>query len=720
MSSVEVELPIMGNSLLAHPHSYGHGNINFSQTYIPDGVSPLSPSSVYSQPPSRPRRSHGSLSFLSSGMSRPESNEQLYVPSRRGLEKVSVTVSPFRSVRQMKEPFQLKLPRSPSFENNLMSSSLPNREVKEKKSQPRGLQSPIGLRPLRTCRSDQNLVAGALETFGLLPSPTLSESRLTSELNTTRRDFTFQKDKPLPVPKRSCHMTTQRCKVCLVDSCQVTDCEAAPPADAASGTFYQSEIPEEAPKQMLAPSFSSQEVRNPTSTPQMQQLTEIKSPATSSAKNHKRSRTTTVSSAASWVPENLTYCEDWLQRVPLETPERQDGRGREINRRKFQIVQQTDDPFPISRPSHRTRKPADLSIDTEAANNPVMLAVASKTKPKLVDISRPSSSGTTFSVPIHPPPSWRRPSTPEQRSMNEISAFSPDTPQDIPDSGYVTQQSNRSSDESHEFRDDDYVDTAFDIAPTTASSEPHCDISFVTSIFSDQKPKHRYYMSSYNRHKPSTGHKKDETPRTPPAVSPKTVDQETLVKYWDYEWTLDQLEDSVKEFPKYALRLTSPVIILIRQNHENTIVRPFKKIFVNAQDNMIDYLCAALIARNYLVSTASTHHRLNNPLTPPSQSIAKFHNHGNNTNSNLSKLDSVPEKARATLGIALPINPGNNNKLNLNIPNQSMGARSAELQKGLDRIVDKLLFTICGRHDETLKASVTVLMQVLESKESKA
>uniref|UniRef100_A0A093VBJ9 Unconventional myosin heavy chain 6 n=1 Tax=Talaromyces marneffei PM1 TaxID=1077442 RepID=A0A093VBJ9_TALMA len=708
MPSVEVELPIMGHSMLTHPHCYGHGAVHFTQTYNPDGVSPLSPSSVYSQPPSRPKHSHGSLSFLSSGMSRSESSEQLPAPSRRTLEKFPVTVSPFRSVRQMKEPFQLKLPHSPSFENNLVvSSSFSTRELKENKSQPRSLRSPIGLPPLRTCRSDQNLVAGALETFGLLPSPTLSEPRLTSKLNTARRDFLVQKEKPLPVPKCLCYLPTQKCEFCLAK----VEREVISPVDTITATFCQAEIPEEVPTQTLAPSFSSQEMRNPTSTPQLQQLNEIKSPPISSTKNHKRSRTTTVSSAASWVPENLTYCEDWLQKVPLETPEREDGRGREVNRRKFQIVQQTDDPFPISRPTHQTRKPAGLSIDTDVANNPVMLAVASKTKPKLVDISRSSSSGTTFSIPMHPPPSWRRPSTPEQRSINEISAFSPDTPQDIPDSGYVTQQSNRSSDESHEFRDDEY-DAAFEIAAIESSSEPPCNLSFMTSIFTDQKPKHRYYMSSYNRHKPSSSHKKDEPPRTPPAMSPKTVDQETLVKFWDYEWTLDQLEDSIKAYSKYALRLTSPVIILIRQNHENTIIRPFKKIFPTAQDNLIDSLCAALIARNYLVSMASTHHhRLNN--TSPSHTISQF----NTTSSNLSKLDSVPEKARATLGLAFPTNPC---KLNLNIPNQTMGARSLEIQKGLDRIVDKLLFSICGRHDETLKASVTVLMQVLELKESKA
>lgn len=365
----------MGHSLLTHPHSYGHGTMHFHQTCISDSASTLSPSSVYSQPASRPRRSQGSLSFFSSGMSRSESNEQLAVPSRRALEKVSITVSPFRSVRQMKEPFQLKLPHSPSFENHLvMSNSLSNREAKQDKLQGRSLQSPIGLPPLRTCKSDQNLVAGALETFGLLPSPTLSESRLTSKLNTARRDLNF-KEKPLPVPKCLCYMADQKCEFCQAKA----DREATPPVDTMAGSFCQTEIPEEVPTQTLAPSFSSQELRNPTSTPQMQQLNEIISPPTSSAKNHKRSRTTTVSSAASWVPENLTYCEDWLHRVPLETPDHQDGRGPEFNRRKFQIVQQNDDPFPISRPSHQTRKPADLSIDTDAANNPVVCDKPSST-----------------------------------------------------------------------------------------------------------------------------------------------------------------------------------------------------------------------------------------------------------------------------------------------------------------------------------------------------
>jgi hypothetical protein len=325
-----------------------------------------------------------------------------------------------------------------------------------------------------------------------------------------------------------------------------------------------------------------------------------------------------------------------------------------------------------------------------------MLAVASKMRPKLVDISRPSSSGTTFSVPIHPPPSWRRPSTPERRSINEISAFSPDTPQDVPDSGYVTQQSNRSSEESHEFNDDDYVD-ALDFG---ASSDTTGNLSLAVDLFSEKLSVRNGYVSCYKRHYAPSYSRKDP-PHTPPAVSPRTVEQESLAKWWDYEWTLDQLEESIKKFPKQTLRLTSPVIILIRQNHEKALLRPFRKIFSGIPDNLIDYLCAALIAKNYLVSMAATHHKPNYSMTPPLTQIP---------NNNLSKLDSVPEKARATLGITLPTS----NKFQ--VADRLMGTRSLDLQKGLDRIVDKLLYTICGRHDDTLKASVAVLMQVLEAK----
>lgn len=363
----------MGHTMLAHPHDYGHLATNFGHSYVPEGSTPLSPSSIYSQPASRATRPQVSLSFVSSSMRSSGSTDQLSAPPRRAMDKVSLTVSPFRSVRQMKEPFQLKLPHSPSFENGPnVPHSVSARDYKAEKPQPRSLQSPIGLRPLRSCRSDQNLVVGALETFGLLPSPTLSESRLTSKPHSTRREILFAKDKPLPLPKCSCRITNETCDMCKLETDQSIQKDAVSAFDIEPESLQSAESPKGVSTTPAMSSLPSQEMRNPTSTPQMQQLNEIKSPPTSSAKIHKRSRTTTVSSAASWVPENLTYCEDWLQKVPLETPERQDGRARETNRRKFQIVQQTDEYFPPCRENQHSRKPVDLSIDTAAANSSVV------------------------------------------------------------------------------------------------------------------------------------------------------------------------------------------------------------------------------------------------------------------------------------------------------------------------------------------------------------
>jgi hypothetical protein len=57
-----------------------------------------------------------------------------------------------------------------------------------------------------------------------------------------------------------------------------------------------------------------------------------------------RPRATTVSSEASWIPSNFSYCETWLQGVPLD-PLDKDDNPKEFNRRKFQIIEQ-DPPMP--------------------------------------------------------------------------------------------------------------------------------------------------------------------------------------------------------------------------------------------------------------------------------------------------------------------------------------------------------------------------------------
>jgi hypothetical protein len=44
-----------------------------------------------------------------------------------------------------------------------------------------------------------------------------------------------------------------------------------------------------------------------------------------------------------------------------------------------------------------------------------------------------------------------------------------------------------------------------------------------------------------------------------------------------------------------------------------------------------------------------------------------------------------------------------------------LGSRSADMRQDVERIIDNLLFAICGRSDNTLKSAIEVLAQVLET-----
>jgi hypothetical protein len=90
-----------------------------------------------------------------------------------------------------------------------------------------------------------------------------------------------------------------------------------------------------------------------TKKPNKQEPTPVTSPASlhsakasmpTTSPRPQRPRATTVSSEASWIPSNFSYCETWLQGVPLD-PLDKDDNPKEFNRRKFQIIEQ-DPPMP--------------------------------------------------------------------------------------------------------------------------------------------------------------------------------------------------------------------------------------------------------------------------------------------------------------------------------------------------------------------------------------
>lgn len=297
-------------------------------------------------------------------------------------------------------------------------------------------------------------------------------------------------------------------------------------------------------------------------------------------------------------------------------------------------------------------------------------AVASKTKPKLVDISPKHSP--EISVSSTGPSPKPVPCTPDQRQQ-EVSAFSPDTPSERVDSGYGTRHSYDSLVENG--KDDyEYKETG-----STDSDSVGSTVICPTPSLS--------HGSAYVP--PETLVKPAATPFYKPRSSSTAVtnmsESEQLEKWWDHEWTLDQLEHSVKDFPRNMLRLTSPVIMFLRQNNEKALIRPFRNIFPAVTEKLLDCLCAALIAYNYITSISS------------SRRSTSFH------------LGIVPEKASATLGIqVLHGSPAH-------FKERVLGSRSVELRKHLNMIVDYLLFAICGRPDETLKSAVLVVAQILEA-----
>ncbi|KAJ5357599.1 hypothetical protein N7541_004757 [Penicillium brevicompactum] len=398
-----------------------------------------------------------------------------------------------------------------------------------------------------------------------------------------------------------------------------------------------------------------------------------------------RSRTATVSSEASWVPSNFSYCERWLQCVPTDGVNEESSPMKEFNnRRKFQIVE-NDPPMPK----------LDIIPGAKALEEPVRFVVASKTKPKLVDIARQSP----VSVALPPPPSLLPqtvPTTPDQR-QEEVSAFSPDTPLDMSDSGYGTRDSRYSFDSYDDGKPDD--DDAYTDPGSLTSSDS------VGSTVVCERPESAQGERELQQLEIRSGSvsPKAASPAPPPSPgrsSNKSEKQDEKPQLWpqdwnldDHEWTLDELDHSVKDFPRNMLRLTSPVILFLRKSDEEPFIKPFRTIFPDVSENLLDCLCAALLARNYLLSLSAKHRN------KPSVSTRNDY-----------IADSVPTKAYSTLGIQIPSASTTKPK------DRVFAARSVELRPHLERIVDNLLFAICGRSDPTLKAAVEVLAQVLETK----
>ncbi|PKX91674.1 uncharacterized protein P174DRAFT_514115 [Aspergillus novofumigatus IBT 16806] len=578
--------------------------------------------------PRRRKQMTSSLSFMPPTFPRPEQlPEHTTLQSRRPAERGPICISPFRSVRKMKEPFQLRLPGSPSLEN-ITAAARESKAARPIESRPSTSSTYFSPKP------DSEMEAGErrMKHCGCIPDFNSCDA-----CDGARGKVSKAEERATQEPT-NVHAAYSN----LVKRCESDEGRFTPASTDSERTLSPSEFSDIEPPELGR--------------------------ASSCAVTAQRSRTGTVSSkGSSWMPSNLSYFERWLQGVP-GTLDVKDERSKELNRRKCQIVQNS--------PPRLERK-----RELEATDEAVILDLTSCsiTKPKLVDISRQSSPAMSHTLPNttqHPVPS-----TPDMRQQ-EISAFSPDTPLEMSDSGYVTHNSCYSPDEFQDDKESHYTDS-ISTHSETASETIVCE-----KLVLKEGP-------SFSPPKPKPGTRADSPPKsqTSPARSSNMSEKEER-RWWDHEWTIEQLEQSVKDFPRNMLKLTSPVIMFLRQNNEKALIRPFRKIFPDVAENLLDCLCAVLIARNYVASLASTHR---------GTSSLSYR-------STLSRLDSVPEKPSSTPATQFtPTSPSR-------IRDRVLGPRSTELRTDLDRIVDNLLFAVSGRSDETLKSAVLVLAQVLESK----
>lgn len=301
----------------------------------------------------------------------------LSLPRRPGDRGPSV-ISPFRSVRRMKEPFPLMLPSSPVSASSPVSVScdgappFPTRPTAQPSKPPAG-------HALRTWRSDQNLTSASMAAFGLLPSPPISESRPAStgpeasyfECKSDQKPSeTDRVESTEHIPELS--NTTEADKqpdetdhVNLSHDTaeEVTTSDEQSPYQAYRPVDWQVKSTEkkrtdvtnvhEAHSNLMrqceetlaaspTPKKSDTEEPTPVTSPASLHDSQASMPAASP--RPQRRRATTVSSEASWIPSNFSYCETWLQGVPLD-PLDKDDNPKEFNRRKFQIIEQ-DPPMP--------------------------------------------------------------------------------------------------------------------------------------------------------------------------------------------------------------------------------------------------------------------------------------------------------------------------------------------------------------------------------------
>lgn len=288
----------------------------------------------------------------------------------------------------------------------------------------------------------------------------------------------------------------------------------------------------------------------------------------------------------------------------------------------------------------------------------------------------------------------KRAMTPEHTS--QVSKFSPYTPSDTrEDSGYASRLSHE--DDSADGNPTNYC------APTTPTALPcsfdECygstEPAAATSIIAQNE------SSAINQDQ--VGSDRAKLPfHCPPPVLPPDTDQATWDRCRELELILNELNDGVIGCPYTALRLDNPLVMQLRNARfqDDDYLLALRNIFPGAADLLLSALCATLIVALHLASEACA------SLASAPSVQANFTKETLDKNNN--NLNSIPAKARATLGIHLP------NATPAQLKERVLRRKAEMVRERLGENVERLIEVICGRCDGVIKRAVSVVVEVAE------
>ena len=321
-------------------------------------------------------------------------------------------------------------------------------------------------------------------------------------------------------------------------------------------------------------------------------------------------------------------------------------------------------------------------------------------KPKVVTISRPLSLYTSSTLAQkEASEACARPATPD-KTCQEVSAFSPDTPMSNP------RKSLRRSWTFQSLFPAPLAPRKCVKRQKSSSAVPERSSSEHTSTILDvldSSPIGSRLTSATQT--TVSSHTSTRNLRIPPPVSPLAVDFVAWDRCQRLESLLECVSNAIETFPDRMLRLDSPSIVDIRSQDslDEMHIDALRRIFPHTSPLLLSALAALLIVDLHLFTAIDA-----TPDRPGPKSIKTFNSSSRDALISSDCLHDIPTKAKATLGIHLP------NVTELRLHEHALRKRAETVSICVAVQGQKLMEVLCGRFDETLWKTLKVLVDLIE------